>query len=304
MQEGNEHLRQTVEQAIERQEAFGELLTRQEKEQLLDYGVVRSAVAGEFLCRPHQVDTRVYILVIGEVEIRDSAEEDGTVLARLGRSELFGEISALFRLPRISAVRVSRPSVLLEIPGDILEKVISSRPELYEAVVQRYKQRITDTALRSVSLFRTIPADRLAALNDCSSLVGIPPGEVIVTEGEPGEAIYVIIYGTARVTHQVGEESLNLALLRAGDYLGEWSVLTGAPRAATVTAVTRVEAIRIDCQPFLQFIRENPQIADQFNTIAFERYSTVTGQEQLADSPEMMDQVLSRIKNLIAESGE
>lgn len=294
--QGNGHLQQSVEQAIERQVAFGELLNQQEKAQFLDYGVVRSAAPGEFLCRPHQIDTRSYILAIGEVEIRDSTEEKGAVLARLGRSELFGEISALFHLPRISAVRVSRPSVLVEIPGDILEKVISSRPELYDAVVQRYKQRITDTALRSVALFRYIATDRLAALNDCSSVVGIPPGEAIVREGEPGEAIYVIIYGTARVTHQVDGESRDLALLRTGDYLGEWAVLTGAPRTATVTAVTRVEAIRIDYLPFLQFIRENPQIADPIKTLAFSRYSAATDQWEVADARAALEQLLLRIK--------
>lgn len=300
--QGNGQLRETVEQAIERQDAFGELLTQTEKELLLDYGVVRSAAPGELLCRPDQVDSRVYILVIGEVEVLDAVEQEGTVLARLGRGELFGEISALFRLPRISAVRVSRPAVLLEIPGDVLERVISGRPELYHAVIKRYKQRITDTALRRVALFRYVPADRLSALIENSSLVSIPPGETIVSEGEPGDALYIIIYGTARVTHQVGNEAMNLALLRAGDYLGEWSVLTGAPRAATVTAVTRVDAIRVDCQPFLQFIQENPEIRDRMDMIAFNRHTETADQGQLVDSREAMDEALARIQNLIDQS--
>lgn len=300
--QGNGQLRETVEQAIERQDAFGELLTQAEKELLLDYGVVRSAAPGELLCRPDQVDSRVYILVIGEVEVLDAVEQEGTVLARLGRGELFGEISALFRLPRISAVRVSRPAVLLEIPGDVLERVISGRPELYHAVIKRYKQRITDTALRRVALFRYVPADRLSALIENSSLVSIPPGETIVREGEPGDALYIIIYGTARVTHQVGNEAMNLALLRAGDYLGEWSVLTGAPRAATVTAVTRVDAIRVDCQPFLQFIQENPEIRDRMDMIAFNRHTETADQGQLVDSREAMDEALARIQNLIDQS--
>ncbi len=300
--QGKGQLRETVEQAIERQDAFGELLTQDEKELLLDFGIVRSAAPGELLCRPNQVDSRVYILVIGEVEVLDSAEQGGTVLARLGRGELFGEISALFHLPRISAVRVSRPAVLLEIPGDVLERVINSRSELYRAVIKRYKQRITDTALRRVALFRYVPADRLSALIEHSSLMGIPPGETIVREGEAGEALYIIIYGTARVTHQVGNEAMNLALLRTGDYLGEWSLLTGAPCAATVTAVTRVDAIRVDCQPFLQFIQENPQIRDRLDMIAFNRHAETAEQGQLFDSREAMDEALTRIQNLIDRS--
>ncbi len=296
----NGQLFQTVEQAIESQEAFGELLAPGEKERLLDFGVIRSAAPGEVLCRPNQVDTRVYILVIGEVEVRDRlADEGANVLARLRRGELFGEISALFKLPRISAVIVSRPSVLLEIPGDILEKVINGRPELYHAVIQRYKQRITDTALRNVSVLRYVPADRLTMLIEQSSLIGVPAGEAIVREGEAGDAIYIIIYGTARVTHQVGDEEINIALLRSGDYLGEWSILTGTPRAATVTAVTRVEAIRVDCQPFLSFIEDNPEIREQLDKVAFDRHSVVTSQGHLADSREAMDNMLLQIEKVI-----
>lgn len=295
---GNGHLRDTVEQAIGRQDAFGELLTLEEREQLLEFGVVRSAAPGEYLCRPFQADTRVFILVIGEVVVCDEDEADSPVLARLGPGELFGEISALFGLPRISAVRVSRPSVLLEIPGDVLEDVINSRPELSRAVIGRYRQRITDTALRSVSLFRQIPADGLAMLIEHSSLMSIPTGEAIVREGEPGDAIYIIIYGTARVTHRAGEELLNLALLRAGDYFGEWSVLTGEPRAATVSAVTPVDAIRVDCQPFLEFIAEHPQIREQLDTVANSRHAETIEQQRLADSPQAMDRVVTSIQNL------
>jgi CRP-like cAMP-binding protein len=298
----NRQLYETVEQAIAGQEAFGELLTEQERQRLLDFGVVRSASPGEVLCRPNRTDTRVYILVIGEVEVSDALpEEGGKVLARLRRGELFGEISALFKLPRISAVVVTRPSVLLEIPGDVLEKVISGRPELYHAVAQRYKRRITETALHNVPIFRCVPPDSLSQLIEQSSLVGIPSGKVIVREGEPGDAIYIIIYGTARVTRQVGDEELNIALLRAGDYLGEWAVLTSAPRAATVTAVTRVEAIRVDCQPFLNFIQNNPGIREQLDLVAFNRHSEMTSQGHLVDSREAMDDMLSQITAVIEQ---
>ncbi|MGD8407748.1 MAG: hypothetical protein PVF21_03925, partial [Thiohalophilus sp.] len=66
---GKGHLRDTIEQAIGSQAAFGDLLTLEEREKLLDFGVVRSAAPGEYLCRPFEPDSRVFILVIGEVEV-------------------------------------------------------------------------------------------------------------------------------------------------------------------------------------------------------------------------------------------
>ena len=299
---GKGHLRDTIEQAIGSQAAFGDLLTQEEREKLLDFGVVRSAAPGEYLCRPFEPDSRVFILVIGEVEVCEDDQAGSPVLAHLGPGELFGEISALFGLPRISAVRASRPSVLLELPGDILEKVIGERWELYRAVISRYRKRITHTALRSVSLFRDVPANNLAQLIENSSLISIPGGGEIVQEGEPGDAIYIIIYGTARVTRQAGEESLNLALLRAGDYCGEWSVLTGEPRAATVSAVTPVDAIRVDCQPFTDFLGEHPEIRTELDKVANDRRSKSVKGEKLVDSPDAMDKVVSNIQSLIDHS--
>ena len=296
-QDGN--VLDVVQQAIDNQATFGELLNSEEKQQLLDHGVVRSAVPGDVLCQQHQMDTRVYILVMGEVEVRDGDESSNTVLARLRNGELFGEISALYKLPRVSTVVVSKPSVLLEIPGDILETVISGRPELHKAVIQRYQQRITDTALRGVPIFRYIARENLNKLIEKSSLIGVPAGADIVKEGEPGDALYIIIYGTARVTHKVSGEELNIALLRAGDYFGEWSILTGAPRAATVSAVTRVEAIRVDCQPFLEFIQKNPEIRDRIDMVAFNRHSHVTDKGYVIESREAVDSMLSKIEEVM-----
>jgi CRP-like cAMP-binding protein len=266
-----------AEKAINAHDAFGELLNGQEKQYLMDHGVVKSAAPGDILCHRHQLDTRVYILVLGEAEVSDTVDGKHIVLARLGPGEVFGEISALFRIPRISNVTVTRPSVLIEIPGDVLETVLLARPKLQLAMFQSYKDRLTETALRSVSLLRDLPRDRLATLIEQATLVGIPAGGVILNESERGDALYIIIYGTARVTHEVNGERLNIALLRAGDYFGEWSLLTGAPRAASVEAITRVEALRVDNAPFQEFIQHNPDVREQIDEVAQNRHAVLEG---------------------------
>ena len=266
-----------AEKAISAHGAFGELLNGPEKQFLMDHGVVRSAALDEVLCHRQQLDTRVYILILGEVEVSDTVDGKRIVLARLGPGEVFGEISALFRIPRISDVTVTQPSVLIEIPGDILERVISDRSELQFAITQRYKSRLTETALRSVPSLRDVSHDRIASLIEYSTLVGIPPGGVIVSEEELGDALYIIIYGTARVSHEVNGERLNIALLRAGDYFGEWSLLTGLPRTASVVAVTRVEALRVDSAPFQEFIQQNPDVRERIDEVAHNRHSALEG---------------------------
>ena len=288
-----------AEKAISSHGAFGELLNGQEKRFLMEHGVVRSAVSDEILCHRHQLDTRVYILILGEVEVSDYVDGKRIVLARLGPGEVFGEISALFHIPRISDVTVTQPSVLIEIPGDILDQLISARPQLQLAVIERYKSRLTETVLRSVPILQDVSSDRIASLIEHSTLVGIPPGGAIVSEEEAGDALYIIIYGTARVSHTVNGERLNIALLRAGDYFGEWSLLTGLPRAASVDAVTRVEALRVDFEPFQKFIQQNPEVRERINEVAKNRHSALQGTDSSpgATLSTEVDQLESLLKN-------
>lgn len=294
-----ESLREVVQQAVQNHHTFGDLLLPEEKQYLLDHGVVRSVQEGEFLCRQNQLDTRVFILVIGEMEVSQGEGSNRTVLSRLRRGSLFGEISALFKTPRVSDVIAVKPSVLLEIPGDVLEKIVTYRSELLDAVLEMYKQRVTDTAIHSVPAFRGLDKTMIDRLIDESSLVSIPSGGILMNEGEQGDALYVIIHGMARVSHGLGDNFVNLALLRAGDYFGEWSLMTGAPRAATVSAITRLDAVRIDCKLFLEFIQEHPEIRDRMDMVAHSRHDILADTTVIPQSKEQVRTVVAEIEDIL-----
>ncbi len=292
-------LREVAEDAIVSQLAFGELLSADEKRYLLDHGVVRSAKAGEVICERNQFDGRVYILVIGEVEVSEGQGKARVVLAKLCRGEIFGEISALFKLPRISTVTVTRPSVMLELSGDVLETLINARSLLRNAVLQRYKERVIETALRAVTLFRHLPANKLQILADNAVLSSFSENTEIVREHDSGDSIYLIIAGSARVSRKINGEILNIALLRQGEYFGEWSVLTGAPRAATVTALSQVEVLEVNCQPFLRFIQDNPQVRDRLDLVAYNRHAQTSQSEWQLPSEDDLDEIVEEIESII-----
>lgn len=302
MSEAATDIMDAVERAMDSNTAFGDLLTVEQRQFLLDRGVVRSVLPGEVLCEYGQRGDRVFILVFGEVEVSKTESSQSVVLAHLRQGEIFGEISALYNSPRISTVTVSKPSVLLEIPGDILTQVVDQNRLLRSAIIQRYKTRITGTALRGISSLRYLSNEALQNLIERSSLVDIPEGTQIVKEGESGDAIYVIIYGSARVTHIFGGSEINLALLRAGDYFGEWSILTGAPRAASVTAVTPVEAVRLDCDLFLDFIKDNPEVRDRIDLDAHNRRELTLQFGELPATTERAESMVSNIEKIITKS--
>lgn len=256
---------------IENLAVFGDLLTPEEKEYLLDHGRVRHAAPGETLCTRHQIDSRVYIIVMGEVEVFDKKNGAPQRIARLGKGEICGEISALFKVPRISNAIISMPSVLIEIPGEALEKIISARKELYQAIVNLYKSRITDTALRAVPIFKQLSNEQRAKLIEESSLMGFKAGTTIVHEKERGDSFYIMVYGTAQVSSYENGETKKVADLKVGDYFGEWSLLTGAPRMASVVAESRVDVIHVDYSLFLNLIQGNPDLRERLDQVAHHR---------------------------------
>lgn len=294
----NEKIYEVIETAIDSQTAFGDLLTSEEKQILIDRGTVHSAVIGETLCKQGEKDRRVFIIVMGEVEVSEGSDDNQVVLTHLKRGEVFGEISALFDSPRISNVTVTKPSVILIIPGDVFEKLITGRSALYSAILERYKDRLSETALRSVDLFRHLDKAALRKLINASSIVGIPEGSVIVEEGESGDYFYIIIRGTARVSHSLGGSMINLALMHSGDYFGEWSILTGGPRAATVSAVNRVDMLRIDREAILEFIQKQPEVGERIDLVAHNRREGLSA-SGLPDSPQELERIVQDIENVI-----
>jgi len=64
-----------------------------------------------------------------------------------------------------------------------------------------------------------------------------PTGSAVFTEGSEGDKMYLILSGAVRISRQVpgmGEEAL--AVLRAGNYFGEMSLIDESPRSADAKA--------------------------------------------------------------------
>ena len=61
-------------------------------------------------------------------------------------------------------------------------------------------------------------------------------------EGDPGDALYVIVEGEVAVQAE-GPPRVEMARLGAGSFIGEVALMTDQPRSATVTAVAGAELL-------------------------------------------------------------
>jgi CRP-like cAMP-binding protein len=89
----------------------------------------------------------------------------------------------------------------------------------------------------------------------------------IVRAGDPGNAFYVVLDGTARVVPPNGRA----IILRRGDFFGEMSLLDGAPRSADITADEETFVLWIGSANFAKLLRSEPQISQKLLRTLAER---------------------------------
>lgn len=112
--------------------------------------------------------------------------------------------------------------------------------------------------LKSTSLFGHVASEDLAPLARVATVESFAPGERIVTEGEMGDRLYVIIAGKVRISHN--DEPL--ASLGPGEAVGEMAVLDATPRSATATAEEPTTALCIGSEEFYEILHEQVEIAE------------------------------------------
>ena len=109
-------------------------------------------------------------------------------------------------------------------------------------------------------LFRSLDDAGRQSLIKRGQLMMYPAGTVIVREGEVGESFFLIDSGVVEVVTQSSTAGdVSLTTLQRGAFFGEVSVVTHAPRTATVTALTDVTAVAFDQRDVDSLLANNPK---------------------------------------------
>lgn len=87
----------------------------------------------------------------------------------------------------------------------------------------------------------------------------VAAGEVIFTEGAPGDEMFGVIEGAVEIKTSVGR----VRQLGPDDTFGEMSIVDSSPRSATATALTDTKLAVINRKSFLFLVHETPTFALQ-----------------------------------------
>ncbi len=129
-------------------------------------------------------------------------------------------------------------------------------PDAVESALELSRAQLPDD-LPAFPLFSDLPTAAFSELLREINVVEHPANEVIVVEGTPGDAFYLIAHGTVRVKKN-GKE---LALLGPGSFFGEFAVLADQQRHATVESVTQVELLEVRRTLVDRLVADHPGVA-------------------------------------------
>jgi CRP/FNR family transcriptional regulator, cyclic AMP receptor protein len=160
-------------------------------------------------------------------------------------------------------------------------------------------------AIASVPLFRDLPSDEVAALAGGLRTRRYRRGEVIFHQGDPGDALYIILSGRVKIwsPSETGVEAI-LATLRPGEFFGSLALLDGSPRSASATAADPVEAVILPRERFRQLVNDEPAIRDHvFAELAGELRRLTNHVEEL-HFLDITGRLAARLARLAEEQGQ
>jgi CRP-like cAMP-binding protein len=117
--------------------------------------------------------------------------------------------------------------------------------------------------LARVSFFDGFSPEELHRVGELSDEVELAAGGVLVDQGDPGTACYVILDGTASV-YVRGE---HVATMDRGSMVGEMALVDHRPRTATVVADTDLDLLRFDSAAFAKLLEEMPKASERVMTL-------------------------------------
>ena len=99
--------------------------------------------------------------------------------------------------------------------------------------------------MKGKSLFVEFTDEELDEFLELLDIVEAKKGEIIVKQDDPGECMFILVDGSARVLHHRGGRDINLASLQPGDFFGELALVDAGVRSADVEAADDCTLLRI-----------------------------------------------------------
>jgi predicted acylesterase/phospholipase RssA/CRP-like cAMP-binding protein len=274
--------------------------------------------AGKVVFKQGDAGDSLYIIKSGKLRAAVTLDaKTGTYLSDSGAGEIVGEMSLFTGQARTATVHALEDSELLRLPKAAFDRLIEDKPELITALADRLLPRFQRDQTRMVlkQVFGGMDDSLLRQMLGQMDCAHLDSGQTLFRQGEPGDAMYIIIQGRVRFVKEISQvEQRVLGEAGTGEILGEFALLsqpdtTDSLRTATAYATRATDLLVITRPVFDNLICQYPDallnLTRQIVQRAVHRDKPVTMRESniaVAVLPVHVGQVLDEFSNQLSRA--
>ncbi|MGE6763755.1 cyclic nucleotide-binding domain-containing protein [Corallococcus interemptor] len=229
--------------------------------------------AGQVVVREGDPGHSMFVVLEGRVAVLRGGDNGvNTEVGRLGAGEFFGELALLTGTQRTATIVTVEDAVLLELTQAGVRELGKDYGVKGDQMQETARERLLADALRSNPLIAALPSDVQHDLGDAFVPVTVPAGETLLTRGQPGDALYVLIRGQCEVFHTHGDGRHSAyPKLEEGALFGEISLLRSRLATATVRTVTPCTLLKLERDVFKKAFLGQPDLRGALVRLGLER---------------------------------
>ena len=165
-------------------------------------------------------------------------------------------------------------------------------------------KRAHERALAECPIFSGMGDRMIRRLAEGLVEVTYSDGEAIVHEGETFRSFFLLRKGRCALFRKADGKEIPFGEMQEGDFFGEYALLTGEPRRATVRAKGEALLFRLDAETMQEVIRDNPAAAEILSRALAERVppEIAAGEEKKEDA-QFHRKILDGISRLFGMGG-
>jgi putative peptide zinc metalloprotease protein len=260
------------------------MYSRDESHQLVKFFVELDFAAGTKIVAEDDLIDRVYIIVSGEAEVThrvvakkklQKAKIVDVPLAVLNAGDTIGLANSGFYSTtgkRTATVTAVTDVKCLALDIKMLHEFLKDRPHLQSAMFFATAQMLRLRLIKQSLPFVRLSHERALWLADQVEQINVSAGEIIFSQGDPGDSCYLIRSGKIEIiaTDAEGVEK-RLALLTPPTLFGEATLISRDPRNATARAVENSELMLLKHKYLSELIETEHNVANMFMTLMVDR---------------------------------
>lgn len=227
---------------------------------------------GEVLLREGDPADALYVVLDGALSLTRAAPNGTALLGEVRRGEHLGELALLEDGPRAATATALEPTRVLRVSRAGFDACLAAHPAASSTLgrlreyrrawsqVRRVRPPPAEVAPLLARAFPDVPADRLDDLAHEVEWVTVPRGALLFRQGEPGDALYVVVRGGLEVVAERDDgHPVRLGDAGPGESVGEMALLSGEPRMASARALDDSELLKLSRAGFDALVAAHPQ---------------------------------------------